>query len=132
MWLSSKHKKEPTMNVIVEQLRAWPACTEGRDGMSARTVGEIMERAAVEIERLELQLRAGPLHQSDGAERLDRIGDARSRPPKIEHPFRIAQMVADALARECVAALEAGDHERSVRFADARRCVAELYDGTIR
>lgn len=37
---------------IVDELRAWPARGDGRDGMSAHTVGGIMSAAADEIERL--------------------------------------------------------------------------------
>lgn len=44
------------MTDIVSELRAWPARGDGSDGMSAHTVGGIMEKAAVEIERLRAEL----------------------------------------------------------------------------
>jgi hypothetical protein len=37
---------------IIDELRAWPARGDGSDGMSAHTVGEMMNAAADEIERL--------------------------------------------------------------------------------
>lgn len=39
---------------IIDELRAWPARGDGSDGMSAHTVGGIMNAAADEIERLRL------------------------------------------------------------------------------
>lgn len=91
---------------IVSNLRSTAAFLEQFDEAAVALRAPWLDQAADEIERLRRDLTALEKH----------------------YP----QMVADALARECVRATKAGDRDQAYAIACAQKIVADTFDGQVK
>lgn len=65
------------------------------------------------------------MDEKELAEQMERTAYENHRAQ--EYDRGAAQTVADALARRCADAVTAGDIETAERFADAQKCVHEVF-----